>query len=123
MSNSYTAKLTAIVLSPFLLNAAPRSASDLSKLPLAFEPNRGQGDPSSQYFARGAGYTIGLRPTGAAISLRTKRTKPQVITLRLRGASTSARAVAEAPLPGKVNYFLGSNPAKWRTDIPTFGAV
>src|SRR5262249_4875604 len=23
-------------------------------------------------------------------------------------------------LPGKVNYFLGSNPASWRTNLPTF---
>ena len=26
-------------------------------------------------------------------------------------------------LEGKVNYFIGNDPAKWRTDVPTFGRV
>lgn len=31
--------------------------------------------------------------------------------------------MALEPLPGKVNYFIGNDPKKWRTDIPTYGAV
>src|SRR5438874_1445391 len=27
------------------------------------------------------------------------------------------------PLPGKVNYFLGSDPALWRRDVPTYARV
>ncbi len=124
MLNNNPARLvTALLFSSTFLVAGPRPDLDVNKLPLSFEPNRGQGDASSQYFARGAGYTIGLRPTGVVISVREKGAKQQVVTLRLQRASGSARAVAEEPLPGKVNYFLGSNPVKWRTNIATFAAV
>ena len=27
------------------------------------------------------------------------------------------------PLPGKINYFIGNDPSKWHTDIPSYGAV
>src|SRR5207245_161982 len=27
------------------------------------------------------------------------------------------------PQPGHVNYFIGNDPAKWRTDVPTYGKV
>jgi hypothetical protein len=31
--------------------------------------------------------------------------------------------VGEAPLPGVSNYFIGNDPAQWRTSIPTFAKV
>src|SRR5205823_6500094 len=27
------------------------------------------------------------------------------------------------PLPGKVNYLLGNDPMRWRTNVPTYGKV
>ena len=27
------------------------------------------------------------------------------------------------PLPGKMNYFVGNDPKKWHTDVPTFASV
>ncbi|MBI1876199.1 MAG: hypothetical protein HYS05_20220, partial [Acidobacteria bacterium] len=29
----------------------------------------------------------------------------------------------EGELPGRTNYFIGNDPTKWRTDIPTFAKV
>lgn len=116
------ALLPALVI-PMFLAAAPRPALDLAKMPLAFEPNRGQGDRVSQYLARGAGYTIGLRPGAAAIAVREKSGKSNVLQLRFAGASAASRPVAEQPLPGKVNYFIGSDRKRWQSDIPTFAAV
>ena len=40
-----------------------------AKLPLAFEPNRGQADARTAFLARGAGYRIALRPTEAMLAL------------------------------------------------------
>ena len=37
-----------------MLGLAAIASADSWKLPLAFEPNRGQGDQASQYLARGA---------------------------------------------------------------------
>ena len=44
--------------------------------------------------------------------------------MKLEGAAS--RAVdpsGEDELAGKVNYFLGNDPAKWRTNLPTYGRV
>jgi hypothetical protein len=40
------------------------------RIPLSFESNRGQTDPSVDFLARGAGYTLFLKPTEAVFVLR-----------------------------------------------------
>ena len=54
-------------------------------------------------------------PQGAAAS--------NVVRLKLTGANPNPNAVGLEELPGKVNYFIGSDPAKWRTEIPTYVKV
>jgi hypothetical protein len=46
-----------------------------------------------------------------------------VLRMRMVGAkpSPSIRAVGE--LPGKVNYFIGNDPGRWRTKVPTYARV
>jgi len=41
----------------------------------------------------------------------------------LLGANRSAQASGESELPGKINYFTGSDPAQWRFGAPTFSKV
>jgi hypothetical protein len=43
--------------------------------------------------------------------------------MQLLGANPAAPAAGVDPLVTKVNYFLGNDPAKWHTNIPTFGKV
>jgi hypothetical protein len=123
------AMLTSLALlsaSSILHGAAPSSeiVDKLSKLPLAFEENRGQAPPRVDFMARGGGYSVFLSRGNASISLRRgKSADPVTIELRLVGASQEAAALARQPLPGKVNYFLGNDPKRWRTDIPTFQRV
>ncbi len=50
-------------------------------------------------------------------------TDRSVVQMSLVGASASAAAIGMDELPGKTNYFIGYDPAKWRTNIPTFGRV
>jgi hypothetical protein len=57
---------------------------------------------------------------GAASSAPTARRT--ALRLQLVGARATA-AVGEAPLPGRANYFLGNDPARWRTDVPTYARV
>ncbi|MBP8273159.1 MAG: SBBP repeat-containing protein [Acidobacteria bacterium] len=45
------------------------------------------------------------------------------IVMRFLGAHSTASGAGEAPLPGIVNYLIGSDPAKWRTNVPTYAAV
>ncbi|MGA2004903.1 MAG: SBBP repeat-containing protein, partial [Terriglobales bacterium] len=41
----------------------------------------------------------------------------------LVGAASSPAAVGEDPLPTKVNYFIGNDPKKWRTNVRTYAKV
>src|SRR5665811_992660 len=44
--------------------------SSYGKLPLAFEPNQGQADPSVKFLARGSGYTLFVTAQEAVLSLK-----------------------------------------------------
>jgi hypothetical protein len=46
-----------------------------------------------------------------------------VVRLRLVNANRNATVLGARELPGKVNYFLGNDPAKWHTNLPTFAEV
>jgi hypothetical protein len=48
---------------------------------------------------------------------------PATLRLSLVGANTNAAATGENELPGKVNYFLGNDPKKWHTNVPTYAQV
>src|SRR5271163_3848516 len=50
---------------------------------------------------------------------------PGIDTLRmeLKGANAQAQASGSDELPGTTNYFLGNDPTRWRTRVPTFAKV
>src|SRR5437899_2135793 len=112
------------------------------KLPFQFEANRGQADPRIKFLARGRGCAFYLGAADAVILLdepplsgaenpasakanRAGRAHPPVKLLRmeLAGANPGARVAGLEPLPGKVNYFIGSDPAHLLPDIPTFAKL
>jgi hypothetical protein len=43
--------------------------------------------------------------------------------LRLVGANSSAAITGTEQLRGKANYFIGNDPKKWRTNVPTYARV
>jgi len=70
-------------------------------------------------------------PLGAAGSLLDSRlaapgrqaVAPSVLRLRMLGANPAAAIVALDPLPGRSNYFIGNDPKKWHTHVPTYARV
>jgi hypothetical protein len=40
--------------------------------------------------------------------------------MKLVGANPHAQVEGLEPLPGKVNYFIGNDPKRWRTNVPTY---
>src|SRR5213078_2924983 len=113
-----------------------------------FEANEGQNDAQVQFLARGHGYSLFLTPTEAVLALRQpsgpaeseKRgigesgtpisqppapstQPPVVLRLQLVGANPSPHIAGLEELPGKVNYLLGNDPTKWRTNLPTYAKV
>jgi hypothetical protein len=47
----------------------------------------------------------------------------KVVRMKLIGSNPSPRATGVDPLPGKSNYFIGNDSAKWRTDVPNYAKV
>ncbi|HEV2402527.1 MAG TPA: SBBP repeat-containing protein [Candidatus Sulfotelmatobacter sp.] len=120
-------------------DSAKQAESLLKGMPLFFEPNQGQGDldpadARARFVNRGSGYSLFLGSEGAMLSIAaetpTKRSgqrasTPQVefLQMKLAGANADAALSSSDMLPGKSNYFIGDNPAKWRTGVPHFARV
>ena len=57
-------------------------------------------------------------PTGG------EQTTPEaVLRTRLLGANPNPTISADEALPGKANYFIGNDPKRWHTNIPSYGKV
>ena len=105
---------------------APQVAVDYGKIPLHFEPNRGQADPTVQFLSRGGGYLLSLSPTGSRLVLRNgtiSHPTSNILQMRWTGGNPAATVAGEARLPGRVNYFIGRNASRWHKDIPTYAKV
>ena len=123
----------------------PSMAAHLLDLPLSFVPNVGQmaGDSQHQvdFFSAGRGYSLFLTSSQAVLAMRTdarrgESSKPgsrpaakgaeartAVLRMKLENANPQAGASGMDELPGKSNYFIGNNPSRWRTDVPTYARV
>ncbi len=106
--------------------AAPAAIhAAVSGIPLNFERNSGQAPEDVQYLAHGRAYAIALSERGAVLSLSPNAGEhaAAVIRLGLQGAARTPVPVAEAPLPGRVNYLIGSDRSKWLTNLRTYRRV
>ena len=115
------------VFSPGANARRPReSASPLqayNQLPLIFEPNQGQTDPKVKFLAHGSGYGLFLTADSAVLRLQHPAKRNSVLSMSPVNANPQPETSGIEPLPGKSNYFIGNDPAKWRRDIPQFARV
>jgi hypothetical protein len=105
------------------------------RLPLSFEENRGQTDPRVKFISRGNGYSLFLTSTDAVLKLREplaskhppsregNRSKFSAVRIRLKGANPAPEIAGVDELAGKSSYFIGRDPKRWHTDIPSFAGV
>jgi hypothetical protein len=99
-----------------------QSSSSTADNGYRFEVNRGQFDERIQYLARGKRYGLFLSRDGATLSLRGPDAAPSVLTMRLQGGrDLTPEGVGK--LPTRNNYFIGADPARWRTDVPSYRRV
>lgn len=121
-----------------------------SQLPLYFEANKGQVDRSVHFLSRGHGYGLYLTSTEAILTLEkssstgdqqsaekdrseilasshkgSRSRESQSVTMRMRwvGANETSQLFGVEDLPGKVHYFVGKDPKRWRTHIQTFQKI
>jgi Bacterial Ig-like domain (group 1)/Beta-propeller repeat len=93
-----------------------------AQLPLSFVRNAGQIDRRVGFYAQGQGYSFAFMRKGVLLSFARKN-KHQALGLRFVGAGARAAPQGEAQLAGKISYFVGSDPAKWRSGLPTYGRL
>ena len=133
--------------------AKQRLVESYGRLPLSFELNQGQTDRRAKFLSRAHGYTLFLNSTEAVLSLKRydaghpRAENPKralfrhavshqrrenasvagdssaVLRMKLVGANPAPVVAGVDELPGKSNYFIGNDPAKWRTNIPTYRKV
>ncbi|PYM82965.1 MAG: hypothetical protein DME13_16625, partial [Candidatus Rokuibacteriota bacterium] len=87
-------------------------------LPFSFEPNLGQSDARVKFLARTRGITVFLTATDTVLS-----TGRSAVRMRLVGANSAARIEGLDALPGRSHSFIGRDPSRWRTDVPTYTRV
>ena len=125
--------------------ARAQAHSLLAGLPLIFEPNQGQenldpADERAKFVTRGAGYSLFLGKDGAILSLVSRQAsrpdgarhesdhaqeaaRVETLQMKIAGANPNASVTGTDRLPGKSNYLLGNDPAKWRQGVPQFARV
>ena len=104
--------------------AATRVRHAWATLPLSFEANLGQADPEVHFLARGHDYVLFLTSNEAVFALRTPPARDAaVLRMRLVGANARPRVRGVDELPGRSAYFIGKDPRKWRSDVPTYAGV
>jgi hypothetical protein len=110
-------------------------------LPISFEANQGQTDSGVKFLSRGRGYSLFLTPTAAVLEIAGRRSrnerkdaliadsgktgnlKSSVLRMNFAGANPAPRVVGVDELPGKSNYFIGNDTAKWRTGVANYTKV
>ncbi len=102
-----------------LLGASTACAA-AARRPVVFEANHGQVDAQVKFLSRGSGYTLFI--TAAETILADHRSGARV-RLRLGGARQDPEVVGLEALPGQSHYFIGRDPARWRTNVPTYAGV
>lgn len=116
----------------------PALPHGLSDRPLTFEQNLGQYPDAAAFVARGPLYHLALSPTEVRVTLfqpspRNGRaaaqpgqpvaTRYEALAIELLGANRRAPISGEGVTAGRANYFLGNDPAQWRTGVPTYERV
>ncbi len=121
-----------------------RILNAFGKPSLRFEANYGQADTHVKFLARGADHTLFLKRGGAV--LRLTRATPQsvrptysddqpldrapsksltttTVSMEVVGANLKAAVAGMDELRAKTNYFVGNDPKRWHSNIPSFAKV
>lgn len=117
--------------------------ANLPSLPFSFEQNQGQAAARYPFLASGRGCVLLFAPDEVLIGVGQAREAARVssaasrvtrghvsepmtvrtVRIQLPGASRFAMGQGMDPLPGRVNYFLGNDPAAWQRNVPMFARV
>lgn len=97
------------------------------KLPLTFVPNTGHTHSSVHYYTQTSGYHIYFTPEEVVFVFAGNTPNNEngglALSLQFLGANSSVVMEGQQKDTGKVNYFIGNDPTKWYTELPTYREV
>ncbi len=135
------------------ISTAGAQTLDFGQLPFQFEPNAGQTNPEVKFLSHAPGGTFFFTSSGVVLSLSAESsqgkdnadfrapnsTQPQkakvasvaaadapqseVVRLAFVGSNPDVSITGDTILPGKVNYFIGADPAQWHSNLPAYRDV
>jgi uncharacterized protein (TIGR03437 family) len=102
--------------------------------PLSFEPRLRRNEEPIEFVSRGDGYALIVTPNEAVFTRRdafahsTARQAGssgagEAVRLRLISGNPAAQAKPLGILPSRTNYFIGSRPEGWLTNVPNYEKV
>lgn len=124
--------------------ATTPSLTPSTSIPLAFVPNVGQSDPIVRFQSHTLQGTLFFMPGEVALAvpaspnrsrahaftkpemasvLTPQAVAPSMVHIHFDKASATTEVVGVAPLTGVANYFIGNDPARWRTSVPTYAGL
>ena len=134
--NQTTGAVSPISASKADPKAQARILDSYGKLPLSFEANHGQTDGRVKFLSRTSGYSLFLTADEAVLALSARKAVTKsvkngiastkaggVLRMKLRNANPAAKVTGGDELAGMSNYFIGNDPEKWWTNIPTYAKV
>lgn len=102
---------------------APHLQSSISRQSW-IEPNVGQWDSHVRYAVRAPGYRAFITDHGLATAVRNPKSRQvDFVEMSFTGAKAAAGTGTGEPGPTRVSYLTGSDPSRWRTNIPTYRRV
>ena len=102
------------------IDAATKSEiiTNLLRTPLHFIENRGQLDGAVAYYAQADGATIFYTNNGITFGFGTGS-----LSVRFYDDDRTVQPYAREKMDGTVNYFIGNDESRWRSDLQTFSEV
>lgn len=88
--------------------------------PAAFVANHGQWNSPAQFVLARRGLVLEVHPTGLVCRGRAAAMRPLALTFE--GASKGTIDGVD-PVPGVRHFFVGNDPARWRTNVRAFAQV
>ena len=103
--------------------ALSKAKASMAKMPLSFEPNRGQTDPRVQFISRGPGYNVFFTKDETVMTLKDTKTSNAVVRMRFVGGTNSGNAQPSEALANTSNYLIGNDSSKWITDVKEYAKL
>jgi hypothetical protein len=109
-----------------------RVKESYARIPLSFEANYGQAHKNVKFTSRGKGYSLALARTTFTLTVANSRNKTNkesmtpsaaVVQATLLGGNAAANLTGVEQLLTRTNYFIGSDPRMWKTNVPNYAKV